>query len=399
MKRSVLIPALCACLIALPACGLLPKEEEHHTAPVIQTTQQEEYEFAYVQRGDLEQTATVNCVYQPVQTEALSFPVGGVAYDQVYVSLGDKVKKGQLLAQLELSGADEALAAREQRLKELALEMDNLEENRGYALERTELQLQDGSWSKLQEALDNVNADYDLQKQALEDEQYITQLEKEEYEAALNARQIRANFDGTVTTLKKMPRTETSVAGSPVITVSDTDNAVFMGSTPLWDHFQQGQTVEIDVRGTVYTATVVTEEELGLPPVEKEPGKAAKLYFKPSQPVAAGGEAEAEGEGSEENESGEGESPEGESGTEGESTSPLTDNSMVNGTIKLLLDSRKDVLLLPRSALSTAGGETVVYYVDENGLRAYKTVEIGLESHEMVEVLSGVQEGEAVIVG
>ena len=68
------------------------------------------------------------------------------------------------------------------------------------------------------------------------------------------------------------------------------------------------------------------------------------------------------------------------------------------GSFNLVRDSRKDVLMVPESAVSTTKGQSIVYYQDEAGLKAYKPVEIGLIANGMVEIVSGLKEGEKVIV-
>ena len=65
----------------------------------------------------------------------------------------------------------------------------------------------------------------------------------------------------------------------------------------------------------------------------------------------------------------------------------------------MLLDYRDNALVVPAKAVTTVAGQTVVYYVDEDGLRAYKPVETGLAANGMVEILSGLEEGEAIITG
>ena len=68
------------------------------------------------------------------------------------------------------------------------------------------------------------------------------------------------------------------------------------------------------------------------------------------------------------------------------------------GTMLVLLDSRKDVLMVPKDAVMNANGQSIVYYQDENGMKAYKQVETGLVANDMVEIISGLTEGESVIV-
>ena len=68
------------------------------------------------------------------------------------------------------------------------------------------------------------------------------------------------------------------------------------------------------------------------------------------------------------------------------------------GAFDLLRDSRKDVLMVPDSAVTTLNGKSIVYYQDESGLKAYKQVETGLKANGMVEIVSGLAEGESIIV-
>jgi len=110
-----------------------------------------------------------------------------------------------------------------------------------------------------------------------------------------------------------------------------------------------------------YSAVVTTEEELGLPVQEKVEGERAYVYFALLEP-----------------------SLELESGD--------------TGSISILLDSRYDVLMLPSTAISSAGGEPIVYYQREDGMKAYKTIVTGLSVNRMTEIISGLEEGEIVIV-
>ncbi len=52
---------------------------------------------------------------------------------------------------------------------------------------------------------------------------------------------------------------------------------------------------------------------------------------------------------------------------------------------------------MPASAVSTINGETVVYYQREDGMKTYKSVTVGLLAGNMIEIISGLTEGELVI--
>ena len=55
------------------------------------------------------------------------------------------------------------------------------------------------------------------------------------------------------------------------------------------------------------------------------------------------------------------------------------------------------MLYLPASAVSSYDNNYLVYYVDETGMKRSKPVEIGLKANGLIEIVSGVEEGEMVI--
>lgn len=355
-----LLLALSLCTVCLAACALLPKEEEQHVIPVVRSHEQEEFTLVTVQRGDLALTESVTCTYIPVRTETLSFAAGDLPYDESFVEAGDIVTQGQLLMQLDMENIEEELAAREKALKEIELKLSYIEENRALAVKRTQVQYQNSSWSERQKALDHVNEQYDIEQHLLEDEQYVTQLEKQEFEQKRDERQIRAPFDGTVTFVYQVMPWQLSIAGSPMLALADSAMSLFRGETAHWDLFEPGQEVTITVQDVDYEAIVASEEEAGQPAQEKTEGKRAYVYFMLKTP-------------------------------------DITLQGGIRGTITLTLETRTDVLLLPSHAVTKAGEQHIVYYLDEEGLKDYKPVEIGLEANKMVEILSGVTEGESVI--
>ena len=106
---------------------------------------------------------------------------------------------------------------------------------------------------------------------------------------------------------------------------------------------------------------MTTPEALGLPPETYKEGGYGRIYMKPDDMVVG-----------------------------------LKDND--RGTFDLVLDARKDVLLAPVNAVAIINGQTVVYYVQENGVKASKPVTTGLEANSMVEIIEGVTEGDMVVV-
>ena len=81
--------------------------------------------MAAVRRDDLVQTKTISCRSRPIREQSYSFPVGGIYVDRIYVSVGDSVSAGDILAELErkdiLTQVEEAKIA--VRKQEFALDL------------------------------------------------------------------------------------------------------------------------------------------------------------------------------------------------------------------------------------------------------------------------------------
>ena len=72
----------------------------------------------------------------------------------------------------------------------------------------------------------------------------------------------------------------------------------------------------------------------------------------------------------------------------------------MTATAEIMIDKRTDVLLVPGSALHTQGAEYWVYVIKENtiGQIEQRQVKVGLQSHTQAEILSGLNEGEKVLL-
>lgn len=343
MKRIGRILALLFCL-SLSACSLMPEEEVYRSAPVTKDYEAAPYQFAAVVRGDMELTEKISLNYVPVQTEKLAFTVDGEYYDGVFVALGDSVKAGQLLAQLRV---DDLLAARDacdRQIELLELSIRQLEERRALNLERVRL-----------------NAD-PADRSALEDQLTVQQAYRGEYDRRIEARRLRASFDGTVTYARKIDEGARSRLNERVVVVADSTLSLFRGETEWWSYFHEGDEYVITSNNREYHAVVTGEETLGLSPTEHVEGEKGYVYLALTEPAF-----------------------------------DLDDGS--RGTLILTRDSRTNVLMIPEDAVTLANGEPIVYYQNEEGVKAYKSIVIGLVAGDRVEVVDGLSEGDSVIVG
>lgn len=361
MKHMVLC-IICTICLLLSACGILPEEAQYEKAPIISQYQKEQWEFAYVQRGDITLSQAITCTYLPVQTQTLSFTQADARFDAVFVQIGDRVQKGQLLAQLDLSGVSEQLEMCNTQIQRLQLQIAAVEENRTLALERVRIMYADSTQQELESQEEKIHAQFDLQRQPLQDELEIAQMQLQDCQTKLLNRQIRAGMDGVVTYLRPIKQGDRITAGDKLIVIEDSASSVFCADSRYWQYFQPGQEHWITVAGEEYSAVVVSEAELGIPESEKTEGSYALTYFKLKDPTVY-----------------------------------LEDGDV--GMITLVLEAREGVLLIPESAVIPFKGRNIVYYQDKNGMKAYKEVEVGLDADGMIEIKAGLTEGECIIAG
>lgn len=337
----------------LTACQFFPAEEELPAAPIIRSYEAEEYAQTVVLRGDLFLNKKIQCEYMPTKEDRLSFSLGGEYIDRIYVVKGQQVQAGELLAELVQDDLPEQIVSQE-------YEIQVLEARKSHLIENLELEL---SLLKYQEAsvirINDTKEQYQKQMQEIEDSLYIQKLRLEELKTELKNRQICAGMDGTVTSVRTVEAGQRSVEGRTMITVADMDTTAFTVKGDDAKYFPVGTEVVITFNGKEYAAVSVEATDLGLPePVE---GATAIAYLRLDQP-----------------------DPTLEAGN--------------RGMIEITLEARYDVLYLNKKAIKTADNKNFVYVLDENGLKVMQDVTVGLISGGFAEIVSGLAEGDSVII-
>lgn len=361
-RKYLLLPMALALTAMLSSCALLPEEAQIRTAPLIREYQQEEYELAEVVRGDLVETASVTARYVPVKKESMIFPLTGIPMDKMFVQVGDTVSAGQLLGQQKVDHIEEALSAAESEEKALQLQLQHLENSRQIALRRHEIETAEDDRQTAREKLEALEESFALRRQSLEDDLSVCRLSIETLNAQLMQRRLYAPFTGTVTFVRDYEDGHISGYAETAVTLADSTLTLFRAETQNWKKFREGEQHEIEVSRVPYALEVISEETLGLAPQEKIEGKKSYVYFRLLDPGAA-----------------------------------LEEDDY--GTIEIELDRRDGVLHIPAGAVLTAGDKTIVYYQREDGLKAYKEIEVGATINRRTEVLGGLEEGEWIIAG
>lgn len=354
--------AICLFLaLLLSGCSILPQEEIRRNAPLLVETEAEEFELSYVTRGDLKVTSRVSCTYVPIQKINLTFGVSGEYIDEIYIQVGDIVKKGQVLGQLRMDGVEDSIRALNFNIDSVKLSIEHLNEDRALAIERQKILLAADN-EKMQEAIEKINESYDLTEKNYRDTIFLYEMELQSVYELKRKRQLISPIDGTVTYARKYTESSVSDENERAVTVVDTTMSLFSASSDKWDLFNVGDKYIITCKKTEYEATVIDPFEYGIDPGKREVGKRANVYLTLSVPALE-----------------------------------LEDND--KGTLELVLDSRTDVLIVHEDAISSANGEAIAYVLGEDGMKTYKKVKVGLKAGKYYEVIEGLNEGEEVIVG
>lgn len=359
---KVILSAALSCVLAgLTGCSMLPEEEEFRSAPVIREYHMREYTTLPVMRGDIELMASLYCKYEPVREEKLSFGVGGLYYDEVYVHKGDYVRKGELLAELKMGSLRDDIDNCKMEIASLELLKAQAERRLPLELERHGIYLDTlgaGPHEGVQ-TLDEKRAELQRGILDIEDKLYIKRLRLAELEKERDQRQLVAGMDGTVMYIRNYKDGDTSRENETVISLSDTESSMFSADTEYYSYLHPGDVFEIVCNKVSYPVKVVTPEELDIDEPAPDDGKRT-VFLKLLEPAV-------------ELEAGD------------------------RGTLALKLDERSNVLYVETKAVSSAGGHSFVYYIDAEGLRRMQEVETGLQTQDFVEIVSGLEEGDEII--
>jgi len=343
----------------LTGCGLIPKEEELPAAPMLEEADTEEYILTPVVRGDLIVTQTIRASYIPSASEKLAFSVGGEYIGHVYVSLGDEVKAGDILMELDLTGIENQIEAQQTELDSLYLQRSQLYEREALALEEARILDRQAAenevqgWTSRESA---VYATYGQQIQAISNTITISEARLAELKEDKTERQLIATIDGTVTELYDFEEGERSTKDRTVVQISNMDEALFEVYSTNTNLLEMGETYTLICNQTEYEVIAHTGEELGIESLKPE-----GIYFQMVTPDPS-----------------------------------ITQNTP--GTVTVVEAQSLDTLYVQLNVVQTVQGQPVVYILNEDGYRTVQPVKTGLQNNKVIEILEGLSEGDYVIV-
>ena len=314
ISRVIFLAAAAAMLaMSLSGCYFLPEEEEVYDPPVVKASEVS-YTTTTATRKDLvKQVVAAGTITSGTESNVAFTEYGG-SIKQVYVSAGDTVEEGQLLAELETYALDKEITIKEMEVYREELEyqiaVENGESETVKAKEKLDVEL-------MQNELDGL-----LEQKA--------------------AAAIYADVAGTVSYVRTLSPGNWVNAGDTIVTIIDiTDLYIDISPTTEVGEFLIGRPLSIRYEGEYYDGVVV------------------RVAFKDEVPMSS-------------------------------SVGNIADAVLV-------LDSREDVIVISANLIKTDNGQQVVYLF-KNNERVRTPVTTGLQSGSSVEITSGLEEGDEIII-
>lgn len=345
LTRAGAALALTALMLLPTGCAYFYPEEQAQLEVPLSLGSSVNYTTVKVERGDLVRTLTFSARFSAVDKYDAYFTNGGGKIEKIYANVGSSVQEGDIL--LELNN-DEALFQLEQAKIQLEIQTLQLDETK--------------RWNGVN-SVAYKTGELNLQ---------IAQMKVDRLEQQANDCYLYAPVSGEVTFRKKdLAIGDNVVAYDPLFVIADNSQIQLVCTDAAANQLSVGQTVSVQIRrgsrpgfggNNSLTGRVVqtpASSPTGSGDAEKVPAIIALDELTESQVIALYGQ---------------------------------------DAAISAEMEAREDVLYLPVDAVKVNGTQRYVRVLNEDNSVIEKSVTTGLTINSMVEITSGVEEGEVVIL-
>lgn len=354
--KPVFFILLTALIVAVPGCSLLPEEDEEEVLPPItppKLSQKPEY---IVKTASLETKVRGVGKLMATQEESLFFVEDNKRVKDIYVKTGEKVEKGQIIAELDVSDLESQL--RQKRLQ----------------FRRDELQM-----------IQTLRKSNELDAEQIEQAKIDFELKREELanlEDSIKKAKLVAPFSGTLVALY-IQKGDTVKAYETVAIVADLSKLVVAADINAEDlkKVVPGMEAVVDINNAGQFKGKVKQ----LPNPNKENNNNAGGGYR-------GGYDPYYNAGSQ---------------TKPDSIENYViveldrfPEGLTRGTplsVSIIIQRKENALVIPPSALRSHAGRNYVLVVDEQGGKREVDVEIGQQTPTEVEIVKGLQAGQKVV--
>ncbi|WP_372661132.1 efflux RND transporter periplasmic adaptor subunit [Cohnella sp.] len=323
-------------LSLVSGCSFLPNEEEPLQPPLVKPVQ-EKFDTIVVEKGTIQKVFTGVGSIVSSKSQPLFYKDSGGRLKAVHIKLGQQVKKGDLIAELEVGDLNTQI-----RLQKLNLERTQIEYIRAKNSGAADLELR----------LSSIN---------LERERINLESIQERY----NKSRLVASMDGIVTYLSEISPGDGITGYQPIASIDDPNfiELVYEATTSNeLSSIQVNMKATVEFNGEQYPAKILQTPSsapiTGNKELEERNSKRLIIDFDaPKESLQIGGQA----------------------------------------NITMPLEKHDDVIVIPRSGLRSYLGRDYVQILDGER-RKEVDVEIGLKTSTEVEIRKGVEVGQQVIL-
>ena len=349
MKKALFLFA--GLLLFLSGCFAMPVEDPVLPPPAVYVPQGRDLRTVQVTRGTVERFNTMTAFHVPSREHRLRFDLDGVRIGGIYVSIGDHVEEGDIIASLYRPDITNRLANVVRQEEVLSLDLSQTRTRHRWALDDA--------------TANNVTID---------DSGYLAEIARLRHELGIladeiaflrgedDARHLRATKSGHIThvldydVLVYQGRIY-SDNNMTIATITDQTFTVFEIRAPrASDMLHIDEVHDLLVDGTLQGAIVVDPDEFGI--VRAGVGDEAYLVLI-------------------------------------DETVEVSENP--RASLSITSDIVHDVLFIPFRAIQYVGDRVFVYVVNEYGVVSARDIELGLRGNTAYEIISGLEEGEHVV--
>ena len=325
-----------ASLFLAAGCSVVPKEEAELKPPLVKPAK-EKLELREVKKGVIAKNMIGSATFTAASTQSLQFRVSGARFSAFLVSSGEAVKKGQLLAQVDMGDLP------------MQLKMEELN------VEKAEIYLNQARAAK---------ADADTIRLKSIDLEMV-RMKRDALKRQLGEMELRADRDGVVTYLAELRQGDMIQPFVTVASVADPKDVQLRyeaGESTDLTGVEVQMAAVLTYRGKTYEGKVVqTPSTAPSTPNLEQAGKDAKTIV-----------LEAKG-------------------------LPNTASIGESVDFTITLQKHENALLIPRAALRSYLGRDYVQVLDGES-RKEADVQKGIVTSTEVEILDGLKEGQQVIL-
>lgn len=383
-KKNLLIALFIVVIVSLVAwhwIGRTRTEADDAGHPVATTAP-----VSIVKRRDLGDTLTVSGAFKPFQDIDVHAKVAGYI-KVIHVDVGDHVKEGQTLAVLEipelaaeLAGTDAEVRGAQEQIRRAQGDLDRAQSTHAaahsaYHRLKQAADTQPGlvaqqeidDWQAKDLGAEAQVASAEAELSAARQQLEVAQDKQKQYTALSDYTRITAPFTGVITVRYAdtgsliAAGTSSSTQSMPVVRLAQISVLRLVLQIP------ESVAPQIHVGGSIKVHVQALNQDYE--------GKVSRFADSLDQQTRT---------------------------METEVDFQNSDGRLIPGMFceaYFLHDKKKDVLVIPMEAVNRNGGQASVFVVDSQNVVSLRPVKLGQESSSQVEVLSGLSEGERVIVG